>query len=33
MRSSDVVRGLYDAFGRGDIPAVLGQFDPAIEWR
>ena len=33
MRSTDVVRGLYDAFGRGDIPAVLGQFDPAIEWR
>lgn len=27
-----VVRGVYDAFGRGDVEAVLGAFDPEIEW-
>ena len=26
------VTGLYEAFGRGDIPAVLGAFDPNISW-
>ena len=29
----EVIRGLYDSFERGDVPAVLGQFDEAIEWR
>ncbi len=29
----DVIRGLYDSFGRGDVPAVLSQMDAAIEWR
>ena len=33
MSNGDVIRGLYEAFGRGDVPAVLGAFDPAIEWR
>ena len=28
----DVVRGIYDAFSRGDVPAVLGVLDPQIEW-
>jgi uncharacterized protein len=28
-----VVQGLYDAFGRGEIPSVLGALDPKIEWR
>jgi ketosteroid isomerase-like protein len=23
---------MYDSFGKGDIPAVLAQFDPEIEW-
>ena len=23
---------LYDAFGRGDIPGVLGALDPNVEW-
>ena len=27
-----VVQGLYEAFGRGDVPAVLGQMDQGIEW-
>ncbi len=30
--SFEVVRGLYDSFGRGDVPAVLNQMDEAIEW-
>ncbi|MDQ3802765.1 MAG: nuclear transport factor 2 family protein [Acidobacteriota bacterium] len=29
----EVIRGLYEAFGRGDVPAVLGQMDQGIEWR
>jgi uncharacterized protein len=28
-----IVRGVYEAFTRGDIPAVLNAFDPHIEWR
>lgn len=31
--NGDVVKGLYAAFARGDVPAVLGLFDPKIEWR
>jgi ketosteroid isomerase-like protein len=26
------IRSAYDAFGRGDIPAVLQSFDADIEW-
>lgn len=26
------MRGLYDAFGRGDVPTVLGAMDPNIVW-
>jgi uncharacterized protein len=28
-----VVQSLYAAFGRGDIPAILAQLDPNVEWR
>ena len=28
-----IVRALYEAFGKGDIPGVLGKFDQNIEWR
>jgi ketosteroid isomerase-like protein len=27
-----LIKRLYEAFGRGDIPAVLDFFDPTIEW-
>ena len=27
----DVVKGIYEAFGKGDVAAVLGAFDAAIE--
>jgi hypothetical protein len=32
-KSRDTVRGIYAAFGKGDVPAVLGAFDARIEWR
>ena len=28
-----LIRGMYDAFGTGDVAAVLGQMDQSIEWR
>lgn len=28
----DVVKGIYAAFAKGDVPAVLGAFDPQIRW-
>jgi uncharacterized protein len=33
MGNVDVVRGMYEAFGRGDIESVLAACDPQIEWR
>jgi ketosteroid isomerase-like protein len=30
---ADVVRGIYDAFGRGDVAAILAALDENIEWR
>jgi ketosteroid isomerase-like protein len=27
-----VVQQIYEAFGQGDVPAVLGNFDPEVEW-
>jgi ketosteroid isomerase-like protein len=31
-RDVSVLRGAYEAFARGDIPAVLAVMDPAIVW-
>ena len=31
-QSVEVVRGAYEAFGRGDVPAVLGAMATDIEW-
>ena len=31
--NAQLIRNLYDSFGRGDIPTVLASFDPNIEWR
>ena len=28
-----IVRGLYEAFGKGDVPGVLSNFANDIEWR
>ncbi len=30
--NTDIIRRAYDAFSRGDIPAVLAEFDDTIEW-
>ena len=30
--NADIIKSLYAAFARGDVPAVLGLFDPQIEW-
>lgn len=32
MSNGEIISGLYEAFGRGDVPAVLGAFDENIEW-
>jgi ketosteroid isomerase-like protein len=32
MDNVTVLKGLYDAFGKGDIPAVLGMMSPDIKW-
>ncbi len=32
MSNVDVVKEAYAAFGRGDIPAVLGAMAPEMEW-
>src|SRR5690349_14358690 len=29
-RPADVVRGLYDALGKGDLPGVLAKLDPQV---
>ncbi len=31
--TTDIVRGLYDAFARGDVAAVLQTLDAGITWR
>ena len=28
-----IVRSMYEAFARGDVPAVLNALDPQVEWR
>lgn len=30
--NGEVVKALYEAFGKGDVAAVLGAFDPQIRW-
>lgn len=32
MTNDEIVRRLYDAFAKGDVPAVLGAFDENISW-
>jgi uncharacterized protein len=32
-KSKDIVRALYDAFGKGDVPSILGTFHPQIQWQ
>jgi len=32
MRNVDIISGLYQAFGRGDLPSVLELLHPAVSW-
>jgi len=32
MSGTQLIKGLYEAFGRGDVPAVLSEMDPQIHW-
>lgn len=32
MDNIEVVKEMYQAFLRGDIPAILDKLDPAVEW-
>jgi len=32
MDNVSVLKSLYDAFGRGDVPTVLGAMSPDIRW-
>jgi uncharacterized protein len=32
MTNVDLLRKLYDSFGQGDIPTVLGMMSPGIRW-
>ncbi len=32
MSNVEFVKGVYEAFGRGDMPYVLASMDPKIEW-
>jgi hypothetical protein len=31
-KNVDTARGMYEAFARGDVEAVLGAMDPNIDW-
>lgn len=31
-QNAEIMRGLYAAFANGDVPGVLGAFDPGILW-
>src|SRR5687768_4504072 len=31
-KNADTVRSIYDAFAKGDVPAVLAVMDDKIEW-
>jgi uncharacterized protein len=32
LSNTDTVREIYDAFGRGDVSAILDKLDDTIEW-
>lgn len=32
MTDGEIIKGLYDAFATGNVPAVLGAFDENISW-
>ena len=32
QQNVDTIRGMYDSFRKGDVPAVLGRMDERVEW-
>lgn len=32
MRNTEIIQGLYAAFGQGDIPTILGQIADEVDW-
>ena len=32
MTDGEIIKGLYDAFAKGDVPVVLGAMSPGIVW-
>jgi ketosteroid isomerase-like protein len=32
LRNTDTVQAIYEAFGRGDVSAILDRLDDAVEW-
>jgi ketosteroid isomerase-like protein len=32
MNNIDTVKQIYEAFGRGDIPAIIDKLDPNVKW-
>ncbi len=32
QENAETVRGMYEAFGRGDISSVIAALDPEVEW-
>jgi uncharacterized protein len=33
QQNVEVIRGIYAAFGRGDLEGILGALDPQVSWR
>ena len=32
MGNAETVQGIYEAFGRGDIPAIMERMSETVEW-
>src|ERR1700754_2350862 len=32
MSNTQIVQSIYEAFGRGDVPAILERLHPEVEW-
>ena len=32
MGNSEIIKGIYEAFAKGDVPSVLGAFAPEVSW-
>jgi uncharacterized protein len=31
-QNKKTIEGMYEAFGRGDVPVIIGALDPDVEW-